>query len=103
MELFFFFARIGRAINDLLAIFSVVSCFLLLFGSYSYGDLGNYSLLGLFFGGLFQISMVITGTMPQRIGVFLPMTPPIVNGLFGSSLFMVILHLLLRRRNRSRF
>jgi hypothetical protein len=97
MELLNFFAMIGRHINDLLAIFSVVSAFIMLFGNYSYGDLANYSILGLLFGGLFQISMFVTGTMPARIGVIVPMTPLVVNGLFELSLLMVIARWLLGR------
>ena len=100
MELLYFFARIGRMINDLLAIFSIVSSLILLLGSYSFGDLGNYSILGLFFGSLFQVSMIYTGTMPAMIGVFVPMTPLVVNVLFSASLVMVIGRWLLRR-NRS--
>jgi hypothetical protein len=90
-------------INDLLAIFSVIGNLILLFGSFSntplrgYGAIGNYSILGLIFGGLFQISMAITGTTPERIGALLPMTPLMVNGLFGLSLLMLIGRWWLRR------
>jgi hypothetical protein len=97
MELFNFFASIGIRINDLLAIFSVVSSFILLFGSYSNSDLANYSLIGLFLGVLFQGSMIYTGILPARIGVFVPMTPLLANWLLGTSLFMVILRWVLRR------
>lgn len=96
MEAFYFFALIGTKINDLLAIFSVVSTFILLFGSYSHGDLANYSLVGVAFGILFQVSMFMTG-MPARIGVLVPMTPMLVNWLFGLSVFMVLIRLVLRR------
>lgn len=102
MELLHFFATIGIKINDLLAIFSVVSSFILLFGNYSYSDLGNYSMLGLFLGVLFQGSMIYTGILPARIGVFVPMTPLVANWLFGASLFMVLIRLV-TKRNRSPF
>lgn len=95
MELLHFFATIGVKINDLLAIFSVVSSLILLFGSYSKSDLANYSLIGLFLGVLFQVSMFMTG-MPARIGIYVPMTPQLANWLFGASLFMVILRWILR-------
>lgn len=101
MEVLHFFALIGIKINDLLAIFSVVSAFILLFGSYSHGDLANYSMIGVAFGILFQVSMFMTG-MPARIGVLVPMTPLLANWLFGASLFMVILRWILRR-NQPRF
>jgi ABC-type antimicrobial peptide transport system permease subunit len=96
MEVLYFFALIGTKINDLLAIFSVVSTFILLFGPYAHGDLANYSLIGVAFGVLFQVSMFMTG-MPARIGVFVPMTPLLANWLFGLSLFMVLLRLVFRR------
>lgn len=96
MEVLYFFALIGVKINDLLAIFSVVSTFILLFGSYSHGDLANYSMIGVVFGILFQVSMFMTG-MPARIGVFVPMTPLLANWLFGLSVFMILLRWILRR------
>lgn len=97
MELLHFFATVGIKINDLLAIFSMVSSFILLFGLYSNSDLANYSLIGLFLGILFQGSMLYTGSLPARIGVFVPMTPLVANWLFGAALFMVLIRLVLRR------
>jgi hypothetical protein len=79
----------------------VVSSFILLFGAFSYGDLANYSLVGLFFGVLFQVSMIMTGTLPARIGVFVPITPLVANWFFGASLFMVLIRWV-TKRNRAR-
>ncbi len=103
MELLNFFAGIGMVINDLLAIFSVIGSFVLLLGSFSdkplnrYGDFANYSILGLIFGSFFQISMAITGNTLDKIGIIVPMTPVMVDGLFGSSFLLLILRWSLRR------
>jgi hypothetical protein len=48
------------------------------FGSFSkaplrrYAKIAEWSLAGLVFGSLFQASMVITGTTPEKVGIFFP-------------------------------
>jgi len=71
MDILNVFAMIGMVINDLLAILSVLGSVILLFGAFSkaplkrYGKIAEWSILGLVFGGLFQISMAVTGTTPE--------------------------------------
>lgn len=91
MDLLYFFVRIGLLINDLLAIFSVVSGLVLLFGSVSHRDLGSYSILGLIFGLVFQASFYLTGYIPLTIGALLGLPTLVVNVMFGASLIMVLI------------
>jgi uncharacterized membrane protein len=87
---------IGMVINDLLALLSVVGSTILLFGAFSkaslkrYGKIAEWSILGLIFGGLFQISMAVTGTTPEQIGIVFRMSTLMVNALLGVSLLMLI-------------
>jgi uncharacterized membrane protein len=96
MELLNIFAMVGMVINDLLALLSVVGSTILLFGAFSkaplkrYGKIAEWSFLGLIFGGLFQISMAITGTTPEKIGVVFRMSSLMVSALLGVSLLMLI-------------
>ena len=96
MELLNFFAMIGMVINDLLALLSVVGSTILLFGAFSkaslkrYGKIAEWSILGLIFGGLFQISMAITGTTPEKIGVIFRMSTVMISALLGVSILMLI-------------
>lgn len=103
MELLNVFAMIGMVINDLLAILSVLGSIILLFGAFSkaplkrYGKIFDWSILGLIFGGLFQISMAITGTTPELIGTVFRMPALMINALFGVSLLMLAGRWLIRR------
>jgi len=96
LELLNIFALIGITINDLLALFSVLGSLILLFGAFSkaplkrYGKIAEWSILGLVFGGLFQISMAVTGTMPEQIGVVFRMPALMVSALLGVSLLMLV-------------
>lgn len=96
MEILNVFAMIGMVINDLLALLSVIGSLILLFGAFSkaplrkYGKIAEWSVLGLFFGGLFQISMAITGTMPEKVGIVFRMSSLMVSALLGVSLLMLI-------------
>jgi hypothetical protein len=108
MELLNFFAMIGMVINDLLAIFSVIGSVVLFFGSFSdtplgrYGEIANWSILGLIIDGLFQISMAITGTTPEKIGILVRMTPVMGDGLLVLSFILLIGRWWLKR-NRYKF
>lgn len=103
MELLNIFAMIGLVINDLVAIVSVIGSVILFVGSFSsaslrrYGRIADWSILGLVLGALFQISMAITGTTPDKIGFVVGMTPMMVNGLLGLSLLLLIGRWVIRR------
>ena len=103
MEFLNIFAMIGMAINDLLAILSIIGSVILFFGSFSraplkrYGQIADWSILGLIFGGGSQISMAITRTIPEQIGFVVRMTPTMVNGLLAFSLLLLIGRWWLRR------
>jgi hypothetical protein len=107
MEIINVFAMIGMVINDLLAILSLLGSVILLFGAFSrahlkrYGQIANWSLLGLVFGGLFQISMAVTGTTPELIGIVFRMPAMMVNALLGVSLLMLAGRWLIRRTLRN--
>jgi hypothetical protein len=96
MDIINVFAMIGMMINDMMAILSMVGSTILLLGAFSktplkrYGKIADWSILGLVFGILFQVSMIITNTMPEKIGFIAPMTPLMVNALLGVSLLMLI-------------
>ncbi|MBK8421777.1 hypothetical protein [Candidatus Villigracilis saccharophilus] len=106
MQLIGFFALIGMSINDLLAIFSVIGSLILFLGAFSktplkkYGDIANYSILGLVFGALFQISMAITNTTPQKIGILIPISPALLDGLLFLSLLLLIGRWWIRKTKR---
>ena len=69
---------IGIMINDLLAILSLLGSTILLLGSFfkaplkRYGQIADWSVLGLIFGILFQISMAVTNTSRQRSDLLPP-------------------------------
>ena len=103
MELINLFALIGMTINDLLAVFSVFGSVILLFGAFSkaplkrYGNIADISILGLIFGGIFQISMTVTDTTPKLIGALLPMPALMVNALLAVSFLMLLGRWIIKR------
>lgn len=105
MELLNIFAMIGTTINDLAAISSVLGSVILFVGSFSkaplrrYGRIADWSIVGLVMGALFQLSMAITGTTPELIGMVVRMTPMMVNGLLALS-FVLLMGRWWVRRNR---
>jgi hypothetical protein len=107
MEILNFLAMIGTIINDLLSILSALGSLILLLGSFGkaswkrYGQIADWSILGLVFGWVFQIAMEITHTMPERIGIFFPMQPMMVYALLGVSLLMVIGRIVIRNLLRN--
>lgn len=106
MEILNLFAMIGMVINDLLAILSVLGSIILLFGAFSkaplkrYGKIFDWSILGLIFGGLFQISMAFTRTTPELIGVVFRMPAIMIDALLGVSLLMLAGRWLIRKTLR---
>jgi hypothetical protein len=105
MELMNVFAMIGLVINNLCAIISVVGSAILFIGSFSkvplkqYGRIADWSILGLVLGILFQVSLAVTGTTPEKIGFVFPMTTSMVNGLLFISLILLIGRLVIRRNH----
>lgn len=94
---------VGMGINDLISILAFVGSLILLLGSFGkaswkkYGRIADWSLLGLVFGWGFQIAMAVTNTMPERIGMVVPMSPLMVYALLSTSLLMVIGRIVIRR------
>lgn len=103
MEILNIFAIAGTLINDMMAIFSLLGSTILLFGAFSkaplkrYGRIADWSILGLVFGILFQISMVITSAIPEKIGFIVPMPPLMVSAILGVSLMMLIGRFFIRK------
>jgi hypothetical protein len=94
--LFVILAMSGNFYNDVLALISVVGTFLMLLGSIPGGPsrrlaaVSEWSLSVVFFGIVFQVSIMVTGLNPEKIGFILPMHPTLVTGLFAvSSLFLL--------------
>lgn len=103
MEFLNLFAMIGMMFNDLMAILSLLGSTILLFGAFSkaplkrYGQIADWSVLGLVFGILFQVSMVITNTLPEKIGFVFSMQPIMVSAMLGVSLMMLIGRFFIRK------
>lgn len=94
--LFILLALSGNFYNDVLALISVAGTFLMLIGSIPgiplrrLAAIGEWSLSAVFFGILFQVSILVTDLNPEKIGFILPMHPAVVTGLFAlSSLFLL--------------
>ena len=108
MEFLNIFAMIGMMIDDFMAIISLIGSIILFLGSFSnaplkrYGKIAEWSIAGLIFGCFFQISMLVTGTTPEKVGVFFQMAPTLVNGLLTLS-FLLLVGRWWVRRNRYRF
>jgi hypothetical protein len=109
MEVIGFLALIGGTmINDLLAVLSVIGSVILFFGSFSnaplrrYGRIADWSIGGLVIGGAFQVCMVISNNMPDKIGFLLRLSPLVVNGLFVISFFLLLGRWLIRRYKMNR-
>jgi hypothetical protein len=106
MQVINFFAMVGMVINNLLALQSLLGSVILLFGSFakaslrSYGKVAEWSIVGLVFGLLFQISMAITHTTPEQIGFLIPMSALMVDALLGVSLLMLVGRWLIRKTLR---
>lgn len=103
MDVIDILAAVGSMFNDIASILSVLGSTILLFGAFSktplrrYGRIADWSLVGLGMGILFQISMAISGTMPEQIGFVFPMPPLMVSALLGVSLLMLVGRWVIRR------
>jgi hypothetical protein len=103
MELLNIFAGMGLVVGDLFAIFSVFGSAVLFIAAIvsnkpmkKFGQIAIWSIMGLVFGGLFQLSIAITHTPAEKIG-FLQLPLLLVNGLLFLSLLMVVGRFILRR------
>lgn len=98
------FAMSGNVYNDVLALVSIVGTLIMFLGSLPnspvrrYIGIGEWSLSAVFFGVLFQLSMVSMELIPERIGFVFPMAPARVNGLFAMSITFLIGYWWLRRK-----
>ena len=94
--LFILFAISGNFYNDVLALISVVGTFLMLLGSIPgvplrwMAAIGEWSTSAVFFGILFQVSILATDLDPESIGFVVPMHPALVTGLFAVSAFFLL-------------
>jgi hypothetical protein len=109
-SLFIILAVSGNFYNDVLALISIVGTFMMLLGSIpgislpKMAAIGEWCLSAVFFGILFQVSIIATGMNPERIGFVLPMHPALVTGLFvASSLFLLCCWWLKRTQVRGIF
>ncbi len=97
MELLNIFAGIGIVVGDLFAILSVIGSVILFIGAFTsnsplrkFGRIANWSVMGLVFSVIFQLSMAITGTTPELIGAVVRMTPIMVDGLLILSFILLV-------------
>jgi len=103
MEIINVFAMVGMVINDLLALLSVLGSFIMLLGSFGkaswkkYGRIADWSILGLVFGWVFQVSMAVTGTTPEQIGLVFRMSALMVYALLSVSLLMLVGRFIIRK------
>jgi len=95
MEILALFAISGGFYNDVLALVSVTGCILWFIGSFPkahrlYTEIGEWSSAPVVFGSFFQVSMIVTELVPEKIGFVLPMAPGLVNALFAASGLLLI-------------
>src|SRR5690242_1276383 len=89
-------AMSGNFYNDALAVISIVVTSMILVGAISgrslrrLVDIGEWSLAAVFFGVLFQIAMLIMDLVPEKIGFLVPMSPAVVEILFGISCVFLV-------------
>ena len=80
--------------NDIFAILSVIGSAVLLLGAFApigkFGEIANWSIGGLIFGGAFQVCIMITGMQAEKIGILVRMPMNIVTSLFILSLMLLI-------------
>ncbi|MBK6793016.1 MAG: hypothetical protein IPG80_10870 [Anaerolineales bacterium] len=107
MEIINILAMVGTIINDILALLSALGSFIMLLGSFGkaswrkYGQIADWSILGLVLGWGLQICMAITKTTPEQIGMIFRMPTLMVYALLSISLLMVIGRMIIRRMLRS--
>ena len=96
-------AAIQMIIGDFLAIGSIIGSVILLFGAFTplnkFGEIANWSILGLIFGTLGQISISITNQPVEKIGILIPLLPNQINILlFGSLLLLIMRRFISKQR-----
>ena len=93
-EILMILAAMEMMFGDLLAIASIIGSGIMLLGAFTprhkFGEIAQWSILGLVFGGLGQISIEITQQPAEQIGMFIPLLPEQVNTLLAGSLLMLI-------------
>lgn len=89
-------------VGDFLSIISIIGSAILLFGAFTplnkFGEIANWSILGLIFGVLGQISIAITNQPVEKIGVFIPLLPNQVNALLLGSLLLLLMRQRIRKK-----
>ena len=105
-EIVMILASIQMMFGDFFSIVSIIGSVILLFGSFTslskFGEIANWSILGLIVGALGQISIAVTQQPVEKIGVFIPLLPEQVNVLLMGSLLMLIARGFIRK-NRHDF
>src|SRR5688572_4119747 len=92
------FSGIGMFINDFMSIISVFGSLILLISAIFFPNASprkldnffNWSIGGLLMGGVFQVCLLITGMMPEKIGVMFRMPFNVVNALFILSFLLLL-------------
>lgn len=105
MEMLSMFAAIGLMFNNLVALASAFGSAVMLLRAFvparKFGEIADWSLAGLVFGGFFQLCILFTGLEAERIGILLPLPINVVNALFVTSLFLVLLRWNIRRQRQN--
>jgi hypothetical protein len=91
------FASLGQTIDDVLAIISIIGSAILLLGAFvsdkpigRFGEIANWSILGLVFGIICQVSIAITHPSFDRVGIFIRMPYGTVNFILTLSFVMLV-------------
>jgi hypothetical protein len=103
------FGGIGMVINDFFAAISVFGSAILLLSAIFFpnasprklADFSYWSIAGLAMGGLFQVCLYINGNVPEKIGIFLRLSPGVVNVLFVLSFLLLMARFWVMRRRPS--
>lgn len=106
MEIITVFAYIGITINDMLAVLSVLGSIVLLIGVFvslgKTGQFADWSIGGLIFGGIFQLSMVVAKVEAEYVGILIRMPSAVAISLFMLSALLLLLRWQIKR-NRHKF
>ena len=99
---------VGMAINDWLAILSIIGSLVLLVGSFftntssaKFEQFAEWSIVGLVMGGIFQVCLFLSGNMPEQIGIIFRMPSGTVSLLFVLSFLLLVARFVITR-NRPR-
>ena len=104
MEIITVFAYIGMTINDMLAVLSVLGSVVLLIGVFvplgKTGQFADWSIGGLIFGGIFQISMAVAKVEAEYVGILIRMPSAVAISLFMLSALLLLLRWQIKRKRR---